>query len=290
LRRQEGLQGGEFAAFLPVAKTARMSGAGGRGAMILWIESQSTMVISLLMLGFCYGLTIAIAGLTLIISRRPVAQQLKTCSPVTLTPLAVILGLLIAFLASRVWTNLDRAGEYVGREASALQEALVLAEALPSDVRIKVRAGIRHHVHFIITEDWPAMGGVQASLQHRPVGLTEAIEALLSFVPVQSTQQLAQRRALTALEQVFETRQRRIQLSNQEIGSIQWTVVLVLSILILFTIAMIHIDNRVAMAATMFIFSTAGAVSVTLLMAHDRPFAIGGVTMQPTLFRAIVVD
>lgn len=56
------------------------------------------------------------------------------------------------------------------------------------------------------------------------------------------------------------------------------------------TIAMIHIDNRAAMAATMIVFSTAVAVCVVLLMAYDRPFASGGVTMQPTLFRAIVVD
>jgi hypothetical protein len=258
--------------------------------MILWIEAQSIVVITLLVFGFCYALTIAIAGVALLMSGRPIAKQLKGVSPVTLTPLAVILALLIAFLSSRVWTNVDRAGEYVGRESSSLREALLLADALPADVRLNVRAAVKRHLQFVITEDWPAMARVQANLQHRPVGLTDAITALLSFTTTQPTEQLAQRRALAAFEAAFESRQRRIQLSHLEIAPIQWSVVLVLTVLILMTIAMIHIDNRAAMAATMGIFSTAVAVCVVLLMAYDRPFASGGVTMQPTLFQAIVVD
>jgi hypothetical protein len=258
--------------------------------MILWIESQPLFVITLLVFGFCYALTLAIAGVALLLSGRPIAKQLKAVSPVTLTPLAVILALLIAFLASRVWSNVDRAGEYVGRESSSLREALLLADALPADVRLKVRAAVKRHLQFVITEDWPAMAKVQASLQNRPVGLTDAITALLSFATTQPTEQLAQRRALAAFEGAFESRQRRIQLSYLEIAPIQWTVILVLTVLILMTIAMIHIDNRPAMAATMVIFSSAVAVCVVLLMAHDRPFASGGVTMQPTLFQAIVVD
>jgi hypothetical protein len=164
--------------------------------MIPWVASQSMIVITLLVLSFCYALTVAILGAAVILSRHPVAKRLKASSPVTLTPLAVILALLLAFLSSRVWTNLDRAGEQVGRETSALREVLLLANALPSDVRPNVREGIKRHLHFVITEDWPAMARVQASLQSNPVGLTEAVSAVLSFAPTQSTEQLAQQRIL----------------------------------------------------------------------------------------------
>jgi Protein of unknown function (DUF4239) len=255
-----------------------------------WIESQSILVITLLIFGFCYVLTIATFGAAAILSRRAVARELKAASPVTLTPLAVILALLIAFLSSRVWTNLDRAGEYVGQEASALREAVLLADALPSDVRKNVREGIKRHLHFIETQDWPAMGRVEATLQAIPAGLTDAMAAVLSFTPAQPTQQLAQERTVMAIEHAFEARQNRIRLSQLEIAPIQWTVIVVLTTLILVTIAMIHIDNRPAMAATLFIFSTAVAVCLVLLMIYDRPFAVGGVTMAPTAFREIAVD
>jgi hypothetical protein len=53
---------------------------------------------------------------------------------------------------------------------------------------------------------------------------------------------------------------------------------------------MVHIQNRVAMAITMFIFSTAIAVCVVLLMVYDRPFGTGGFVIQPTVLRDIMPD
>ena len=84
--------------------------------MVSWIESQPIPVIAVLMFAFSYALAAAIFGATAILARRPVGEELKTVSPVTLTPLAVILGLLIAFLASRVWENVGHARDYVGKE------------------------------------------------------------------------------------------------------------------------------------------------------------------------------
>ena len=70
-----------------------------------WIEAQSTAVIVLLVFGVCYLLTAAIFCLAALLSRRAVAKSLKAVVPVKLAHLGVILGLVIAFLASRVWTN-----------------------------------------------------------------------------------------------------------------------------------------------------------------------------------------
>jgi Protein of unknown function (DUF4239) len=255
-----------------------------------WVASQSILVITLVVLGFCYALTIATFAAATILSRRAVASELKAASPVTLTPLAVILALLLAFLSSRVWTNVDRAGEYVGQEASALRQAVSLADALPSDVRKNVRDSIKHHLHFIETQDWPAMGRFQATLQAIPSGLNDAMAAILSFTPALPTQQLAQERAVIAIEHAFEGRRNRIRLSQLQIAPIQWAVILVLTILILVTTAMIHNDNRPAMAATLFIFSTAVAVCLVLLLVYDGPFAVGGITLEPTTFREIALD
>jgi FtsH-binding integral membrane protein len=258
--------------------------------MLHWVESQSVLVTTLVVFGFCYVLAIATFGAATIVSRRGVARELKGASPATLTPLAVIFALLLAFLASRVWTIVDRAGEHVGQEASALRQAVLLADALPPDVRQNVREGIKRHLHFIETQDWPAMGRSQATLQAIAVGLTDAMAAVLSFTPAQPTQQLAQERTIIAIEHAFEARRNRILLSQLQIAPIQWAVIVVLTILILVTIAMLHIDNRPAMTTTLFVFSTAVAVCLVLLIVYDRPFAVGGVTLAPATFREIALD
>ena len=258
--------------------------------MIHWIESQSTPVITVIVFALSYVIAAAVFGVTAALAHRPVAEQLKAVSPVTLTPLAVILGLLIAFLASRVWDNAGHASDYVGQEAGALSKVVLFANALPPDVRAKVRTAIAQHVDFVVAQDWPAMAAEHADQRAEPLGLTGALATLLSFTPAQPEQLLAQQRAVAAVEQAFEARRNRLRLSEAEIAAVQWGVVLILALLIKITIAMIHIDKRIAMAATLFIFSTAVAACLVLLMENDRPFAAGGITLTPAAFREIVLN
>jgi hypothetical protein len=51
---------------------------------------------------------------------------------------------------------------------------------------------------------------------------------------------------------------------------------------------MVHIENQLAMAITLFIFSTALAICLVLLMVYDRPFGAGGFTVPPTVLRAVM--
>ena len=256
---------------------------------MFWIEAQSTAVIALFVFSLTYVLAATAFCLAAALSRRSVAQDLKVIVPATLaTPLGVVLGLLIAFLASRVWTNLDRANEYVGREAGALRETVLLADALPPEVRTRVRQAIQRHLRFIESEEWPAMAKGQASLESIAVGLAEAMTEVLSFAPTQTNQRLAQERALVAIEQALDARRNRVRLSQAEIAPIQWTAIIVLALLILVTIALIHIDKRLAMAIAMFIFSTAIATCLVLLLVYDRPFGAGGFTVTPIVLRAVM--
>jgi hypothetical protein len=258
--------------------------------LIYWIESQSMAGIAVITLLLTYAFAVIVFGVVTIVSRRKVAEELKTTSPVTLTPLAVILGLLFAFLAARVWENVGQAQEYVGREVAALSEAALLANSLPADIGGKLRANIKQHIAFIESDDWPAMGAFAASLRNEPVGLTSAMSMLLSFTPAQPQQQLAQQRALDAISKAYDARVNRIRISHSEIASIQWTVILILTSLIIVTTALIHIGRPHAMAVTLGIFSTAAAVCLTLLMAYDRPFAPGGITLNPAIYREITLD
>jgi hypothetical protein len=258
--------------------------------MINWIESQSTLVIAAIVFSICYAIAAAVFGGALALSRRPVAEQLKTISPVTLTPLAVVLGLLIAFLAARVWENVGHANDYIGQEASALSKAMLLANGLPPEVRKNIWAAVTEHVEFVVARDWPAMAVERANQRIEPIGLRNIIEALFSFTPSEPGQNLAQQRVLAAVEQAFEARRNRIRLSQVGIASIQWAVIFILALLILLTTAMIHMGKPAAMATALFIFSTAVAACLVLLMENDRPFAAGGITLTPAAFREIVLD
>jgi hypothetical protein len=262
----------------------------GVKTMLLWIESQNTAVIALLGFGFCYALAAIIFGAAVVVSQRPIAVDLKATSPVMLTPLSVIAALLIAFLASRVWANLDHANTDIAREASALRESVLLADAMPADVRTALRGAVKTYLQFVETEDWSAMAEGRASLRESPPGLADALVLILSFVPAEPGQQVAQQRAVVAVEQALEARRNRILLSKATIAPIQWLVVVILAVLTLLTIAMVHLERSTTVAVNLFIFSTAVAACLVLLMVNDRPFATGGITIEPAALREISID
>ena len=129
------------------------------------------------------------------------------------------------------------------------------------------------------------MAEARISLRSFPPHLEETMEAILSFAPVGANQQLVQNHALTAVEDAVEFRRNRVGVSRAEIAPVQWTVIVVIAGMILITIAAIHINAQLAMAVAMFVFSTAVAMCLVLLMVYDRPFGSGGFTVPPTAYR-----
>ena len=255
--------------------------------MFVWVESQSTMVIALLGFAFCYGLAAVIFVASRVASRWPIAKEFQAITPGAFSPLGTITGLLIAFLAVRVWTNFDHADAYIAQEASAVREAVLLADMLPADTGNAVCDGAKTYLEFAEIEDWPAMAEGRANLRRLPPGLPTAIRSLVAFAPATEGQKTAQQRAIGAITQALEARRNRIFLSEAAIAPIQWIVVLISHGLILLTLGMVHIDRRWTAAASMLIVSTAVAASLVLLMDYDRPLGLGGIKLEPVALREI---
>lgn len=96
-----------------------------------------------------YGVAIALAA-------RGRAPMLKAISPVTLTPLAVLFGLIVAFLSFQVWSNAHRANAAIAHEASALR-SVVLPANFPRETEVRVQALVRRHIQDAVSQEWPAM-------------------------------------------------------------------------------------------------------------------------------------
>lgn len=250
--------------------------------MLSWVESQDTPMIVVLVFAFCYLMAVVMFAIGALISRLAMAHHVNATTPAMLTPLGVIIGLVIAFLAARVWANVDHAHIYVAEEASEIRQTALLAEALPADVRTELRSDIGRYIKFVETDDWPAMLQGHASLRALPEGLPDALTTVLAFVPRQPGEKVAQDHAARAIERALQARRNRIVLSQSAISPAQWSVIFVLDALILLTIAMVHVGRHVTTIVNLFVFSTAVASCVVLLMINDRPFTSGGITVHPT--------
>ncbi len=248
--------------------------------MFLWVESQPTLTIALVVFGFCYLLAGAIYFGTTVFCSRIAA------SPSMLSAIGVITGLVIAFTASHVWANVAAAEDYVVREASAVRDTVLLADVLPDELRTQVKAGIRTYLQFIDTVDWPAMEKGSASIRKPPPGLTEALNAVLAANLTDSGQHTAQQRIVVTITQALDARRHRVLLSEAAVNPIEWLVIFILDALMLITIRFVH-ANHAAAVANMFVFSSAVGACVLLLMVSDRPFSAGGTTLEPSALHEV---
>jgi hypothetical protein len=110
--------------------------------------------------------------------------------------------------------------------------------------------------------------------------LAETLRLALSLAPKSDGQIAAQREIVTGLENAMDARRQRIILSRSSVNWVKWTCLFAQAGCTLIAIAMVHCDNRAAAAIAMGIFATGVAVSVLLIISHDRPFS-GEISVKP---------
>ena len=118
---------------------------------------------------------------------------------------------------------------------------------------------------------------------------TEALQLVLSVLPRSEAQVVAQREMVSSLQNALDARRQRIVISRSTINWVRWTVVLLLAVLILLTIAVVHCDNRATAAIAMAIFSVGVAACVVLIASHNRPFT-GEISIGPDLLLQVLPE
>jgi hypothetical protein len=203
--------------------------------------------------------------------------------------LAVVFGLIVAFLAAQVWTDVERANTAVTREANSLRTAVVLAASFSQEQETRIRALVRRHIQEAVSEEWPAMARRQANLSLLSHADTEGIQLALSILPQNEAQAIALREMVSSLQNARDARRQRIIISESTINWVKWTVVHVLAVLILLTIAIVHCDNRATAAISLAIFSIAVAACIVLIASHNRPFT-GEISVGPALLLQVMPE
>ena len=139
---------------------------------------------------------------------------------------------------------------------------------------------VRRHIDEAVVAEWPTMAKQSASLKITPPALAETLRLALSLAPKSEGQIAAQREIVTGLENAMDARRQRIILSRSSVNWVKWTCLFAQAGCTLIAIAMVHCDNRAAAAIAMGIFATGVAVSVLLIVSHDRPFS-GEISVKP---------
>ena len=237
-----------------------------------WLHNLAIEWMAILVFGLTALITAAIYVVVMVLSAGERMRSFKAVSPGMLSPLGILSALFIAFTASQVWNDNDKANTFVDREASALRTVTILAAAFPGEVETNLRNLLRSYITDAGAQEWPMMAQRTATLQVIPYNLAETLRLTLGLAPTNPGQQTAQREMTTALESAFDARRQRIILSQREVNWVKWGCLCLQAACVLIAIAMVHSDNRLAAAIAMWLFAFGVAASLLLILAHDRPF------------------
>jgi hypothetical protein len=247
-----------------------------------WLHNLPVVWIALVSFGGTYLAAAAIYAVVMAFASGERAIAFKGVSPGMLPPLGIVFGLFVAFTAAQVWSDTDRASTAVSHEASALSTVLFLAASFPGEPEARVRSLIQSYIQEAITREWPRMARQDASQRITPRALAEALKLVLSLTPNGQGQATAQREIASALGNALEARRQRIIISRSEVNLVKWSALFVQAIAMLVAIAMVHCDNRRTAAIATGLFAAGVAVSVMIILAHDRPFT-GQISPDPLL-------
>src|SRR5262249_35906296 len=122
-----------------------------------WLHNLPVQWMGLVVFGFTYLVTAGIYVAVTVFAVGERARSFKAISPGLLPPLGIIFALFVAFTASQVWTDTEKAKAEIDREASALKTVVILATTFPREAEAQLRGLIRRYIADAATQEWAMM-------------------------------------------------------------------------------------------------------------------------------------
>ncbi|MFN0191760.1 MAG: DUF4239 domain-containing protein [Aestuariivirga sp.] len=216
-----------------------------------------------------------------ILLAKPVKRailSLAALSPVLQTLCGTLFVLSVTFLASTVWHTEDRAGETVNTEARSIRVIHTYLDQMTGPSQESLSRLIIGYAK-ATADEWDGMaqhGGSPAAEE----ALSDLYSAVVKGFSEGETNRLLQQRLLAALDTLSLARAQRLSMANDFVSSGQWFTVFSLGFLLLIVIAVCHAQSAPARAAALTFTCFAIALSVFVIIAHDRPF-VGRLAIQP---------
>ena len=255
--------------------------------MMDWLYALPVIWMTAIVVIGIGAVSVLIYVVVLRFAERGWTPAFKAISPVMLTPLAVVFGLIVGFLCAQVWSDGERANGAVIREADALRGVTLFARGFPGPTEARIDEFVRRHIRDAVDKEWPAMARQQSALPPMTEADIGAVEFILALKPEGEAQATTQREMVASLRNAFDARRERLVISRAKINGVKWTVVLLLGTLVLVTIALVHSDNRATAGLAMGLFATAMAACVVLIASHNQPFT-GEISVSPNLLRQVM--
>lgn len=215
----------------------------------------------------------AVAGMMLVRRRVPVEvlEKQHEVGGFLYGALAVIYGILLAFVVFVVWTSYQSASDAVSTEADQLVDLLRLSHGFPPETRAALHHGLRQYTNSVIEKEWPAMrdGHESPEVEREIEGLWQVyLGSEAALAPASA----ALLESLERMGRLADARRARLSKSTSRIPPMLWILLLgggVIMILFTYFFGIRNVRAQMLMTAAL---ASQIAFILFLIAAIDRPF------------------
>ena len=180
-------------------------------------------------------------------------------------------AVLIAFMLSGVWNEMQTASLNAEQEANSLVNIYRFADELPQESRTVIQKITHQYADVMITEDWPAMmHGSSSQTVH--VLMQDLWHAMGSVRPQTAIEQQALDHSLTELTSMTEHHRIRLLQSRQRLPALLWAVLIVGGIVTVGSTCLFGIADFKLHIVQVFEISFLISLMLVAIAAIDRPF------------------
>jgi Protein of unknown function (DUF4239) len=252
-----------------------------------WIYSSPTWLSSsvLILAG------IIVSGLALLVLTRLVKHETRhlhnTFTLFTVTNIAVLYAVLLAFIAIVAWEDLLKASEAVDREASLIEALYLDAQGIEDKGIVdELRMKLRHYVETVTDREWPAQRAGHVPDSAEP-DLHRIRTTLAEFKPQTSNDIILKPTMQQVLNDLLNAYGDRRVAAGGHIPSTVWWVIGLLGLLIVGLTAFLGMHSLWVHFVLLAAFTTGMVIVVTLIVELDYPFR-GEVSISPEPFEHLL--
>lgn len=225
---------------------------------------------------------LAMAWFTLITLPAERVRAYAGAEPAIIGTVSLLFGLFAAFLANDIWTRNQIARQAVVEEGDSIRNLARLAEGNPQATEA-MRTALAEYVDTVVAKDWPLMLTGKRSLEVLPK--VRNISGLIVSGPVgTAVGPVVQGKMLEAFTQLRERRQVRTMLAESRTFTIKWHALVLFGLLTQIAITITHLTKPKPMLLGQFVFGSALATCLAILVMNEFPFsALNPIPPEPLI-------
>lgn len=200
--------------------------------------------------------------------------------------ISIIYGVLVGLMALFLINNIGYTADAVQREANAVADIYRDTLWLKDPTKTQIQTTLKKYLIQAINVEWPLMAkGVEMDVTGRYI-IEDITNLMVNYNPISNAEALLLHDMLDGVKTLYDAREQRIHMSQFELNSQIWVVILIGTFLIIMINYIYGIDFYLHVI-TITAVALMAASMIFLLLTLDRPFQ-GEFAIPPSAFHSVL--